>query len=216
MANNFANCDDLTLLVWRRLSSKVANNIWQIAVSLDTTGLVRARGRSDPRASEKTSHWPRRDHFPEGSSYPLSVSSIASDSPRRVLPSSLVRARTRAPCARARVRAGDRAEPDKDRQSARLLFTTNHKTASYCVFETCSCLFVSSDILRCRLLKWSLDHPMKSIKSGAGEQSLTYKRSWKRPCRFWALANFRGNHFSNTICLTHAFFKSGETCSEFT
>ena len=28
-------------------------------------------------------------------------------------------------------------------------------------------------------------------------------------------ASFRGNHLSNTTCLTHDFFKSGESCSEF-
>ena len=25
---------------------------------------------------------------------------------------------------------------------------------------------------------------------------------------------FRGNHLSNTYCLTHVFFKSGESCSK--
>ena len=36
---------------------------------------------------------------------------------------------------------------------------------SYCVFEACSHLFVSSDMLECRLLKLLLDHPMNSEPS---------------------------------------------------
>ena len=35
-----------------------------------------------------------------------------------------------------------------------------HKISSYRVFETCSCLFVSSDMLKCRSLKLLSDHPM--------------------------------------------------------
>ena len=35
--------------------------------------------------------------------------------------------------------------------------------SSYCVFGTCSYLFVSSDILKCRLLKGLLDHSMTTI-----------------------------------------------------
>ena len=38
-------------------------------------------------------------------------------------------------------------------------------TNSYCVFETCSFVFVSSELLTCRLLKWLLDHPMKHTHS---------------------------------------------------
>ena len=38
--------------------------------------------------------------------------------------------------------------------------STNHTYNSYCVFETCSYLFVSSEIMKCRLLKRALDHPM--------------------------------------------------------
>ena len=37
----------------------------------------------------------------------------------------------------------------------------NSKNNRYCVFETCSYLFASSETLKCRFLKWLLDHPTK-------------------------------------------------------
>ena len=39
---------------------------------------------------------------------------------------------------------------------------------SYCAFETCNCLFASSEILKCRLLKQLLDHPMRYMRNLLG------------------------------------------------
>ena len=37
------------------------------------------------------------------------------------------------------------------------------QTCGYCVFETCIHLFVSSVTMKCRFLKWLLDHPTKGV-----------------------------------------------------
>ena len=42
-----------------------------------------------------------------------------------------------------------------------------HKHSSYCVFETCSCLFISNQLLKCGLFKLVLDHPMKHCSQSA-------------------------------------------------
>ena len=44
----------------------------------------------------------------------------------------------------------------------------NNNKNSYCALETCSSLFVSSEILKCRLLKWLLDHPMNKVWTSGG------------------------------------------------
>ena len=38
-------------------------------------------------------------------------------------------------------------------------------SSSYCVLEICSCLFASSEIMKCRWLKWLYDHPMNGCLS---------------------------------------------------
>ena len=46
------------------------------------------------------------------------------------------------------------------------------QASSHRVFETCSCVFVSSEIMKCRLLKLLLDHPMTNVGTHVGEQTL--------------------------------------------
>ena len=49
----------------------------------------------------------------------------------------------------------------------------------------------------------------------ADEGALVERRRHRARADLQGLLDLRGSHLSNTTCLTHVFFKSGEQCSKF-